>query len=263
MISFFDVHTHTQASEYDNDREEAIKRALGAGVGFINVGTDKESSKKAIEIAEKYPEGVFAAVGLHPSDLESQKEIAGKDFDYDFYKKLALSSEKVVAIGECGLDYSRVTDEELKKRQEIIFKKQIELSLEVKKPLMIHCREAFGDLIRILGGAKLRAPDPGIIHFFTGTLGDAEKLLDLGFYFSFGGVITFTRDYDEAVKFIPLERILLETDAPYVSPVPYRGKRNEPVYVLETAQKLAEIKGAALGKAAQVTTANAKSIFKI
>ncbi len=283
-MKFFDVHTHTQSSGYDHDREEVIQRALDNGVGLINIGTDRESSKKAIAIAEKYQEGVYAVVGLHPSDLESQKEVEGKEFDYEFYKNLALSSPKVVAIGECGLDYFRINDEELKKKQKIIFRKQIELSQDIKKPLMIHCREAFSDLMKILQENMAVAPllrkergvvqtlkslqtrrgeVSGVIHFFSGSIDDARVLMDLGFSFSFGGVLTFTHDYDEVVHFISLNRILLETDAPYVTPVPHRGKRNEPVFVVEVAKRIAEIKGATFDEVAHTTTANAKALFGI
>ncbi|HEY4521601.1 MAG TPA: TatD family hydrolase [Candidatus Paceibacterota bacterium] len=254
----FDVHTHTQDAQYDNDREAVISRALDAGVGMIQVGTDFLMSQKAIELTEKY-ENVYATVGLHPTD--NTKEA----FNYDAYKKLALSSKKVVAIGECGLDYYR--GEGLgardKERQKKIFIEQIKLARELNKPLMIHCREAFEDLIEVLRTTDYKLSTPGIVHFFSGSIEDAKNLMDLGFYFSFGGVLTFTHDYDEQIKFIPLDMILLETDAPYVAPVPYRGKRNEPLYVIEVSKKIAEIKGATLEEVARVTTRNANSVFNI
>ena len=129
---------------------------------------------------------------------------------------------------------------------------------------MVHCRNAFKDLIEILVSCRLSlVANPGVIHFFSGNIEDARKLLGMGFSFSFGGVITFTRDYDEIIKFIPLERILLETDAPYVAPVPYRGKRNEPAYIIETARKLAELKEVDFEKVCDITTSSAKAIFKL
>ena len=198
---------------------------------------------------------MFATVGLHPND--NKKEV----FDHEAYKNLALSSSRVVAIGECGLDYFRGADEAEKARQKDIFIKQIKLAKELNKPLMIHCREAFEDLIKIL--QEVGGGFSGVVHFFNGTTQNAKVLLDMGFYFSFGGVLTFTRDYDEQVKFIPLDKILLETDAPYVAPVPYRGKRNEPLYVVEVAKKIAEIKGATLEEVAHLTTNNALSVFGI
>ena len=187
----------------------------------------------------------------------------GEEFDYEFYKKLA-GHPKAVAIGECGLDYYRLTSD-TKEAQEKAFLQHIELAEEVKKPLMIHCRNAFADLIRILKtqSRKLKADYPGVIHFFSGTTDDAKELLSLGFLFSFGGVITFTRDYDEVVRFIPLERIVLETDAPYVAPLPYRGKRNEPAYVIEVAKKIAELKDLSFEEITGETTKNARNIFGI
>lgn len=287
-VKLFDVHTHTQFAAFAGQIDAVIKRALDAGVWLLNVGTQKGTSAKAIEVAEKYSEGVYAAIGLHPIHTEesyhdrqelgipdyipNSRELEnkgmkgfvsrGEDFDYEYYKKLAQNS-KVIAIGECGLDYYRLT-EETKTKQREVFIKQIELAREVGKPLMIHCRNAFGDLIDILN-TKYKIPNTssGIVHFFTGTTDDAEKLLELGFSFSFGGVITFARDYDDQIKYIPLDRIVLETDAPYVAPTPYRGKRNEPVYVIEAAKKLAEIKNISFEKAAEQTLANARKIFKL
>src|SRR3989344_4051555 len=183
--------------------------------------------------------------------FESREE----KFNYTFYEKLS-QDPKVVAIGECGLDYYRL-EEDTKQKQKEVFEGQIALAQEINKPLMIHCREAFNDLISILkskGG-------PGIVHFFSGTTEDAKELMDLGFSFSFGGVTTFARAYEKLVKSIPLERILLETDAPYFAPVPYRGKRNEPSYVLEVAQKISRVKNIPVEEVAEKTFANAQRIF--
>lgn len=280
-----DVHTHTQFHAFKDDADLVIRRALDAGVWVVNVGTQRDTSAKAVEIADKYAEGVYATIGLHPIHTEKSyhdpQELGivqqsadyesieggfvsrGEMFDYDYYKKLA-ENPKVVAIGECGLDYYRL-GEETKETQKAAFLRQIELSSDVKKPLMIHCRNAFGDLISLLQTTnyKLLTHSQGIIHFFTGTVDDARKLLDLGFSFSFGGVITFARNYDEAIKYIPFDRILLETDAPYVAPVPYRGKRNEPAYVVEVAKKLAEIKKISFDDVAAATTKNALTLFGI
>jgi len=269
MPKLFDVHTHTHFAAYEKDSAEVIRRALDGGTWIVNVGTDKNTSAKAVEVANQYPEGVYATVGLHPNDVGKE------EFDPDYYKKLA-QDKKVVAIGECGLDYYRIKNQELRIKQEGVFKKHIELAREIQKPLMIHCREAFTDLIRILDSCFPSAfgprdwrllhdssQSPGIIHFFSGTLDDAKKLLELGFSFSFGGVITFARDYDEQIKHIPLDRILLETDAPYVTPTPHRGKRNEPAYVEEVAKKLAEIKNTTFDEIAQKTTKNAIHILQL
>ena len=181
-----------------------------------------------------------------------------------------------MGIGECGLDYYRATRDPSSspalaghygagmrqatwKKQKNALELQIVLAREVSKPLMIHCRDAFGDLIDILVACRMSlVARPGVIHFFSGIKDDARALSDLGFSFSFGGVITFTRDYDEVVKYIPLDRILLETDAPYVTPVPYRGKRNEPAYVVEVAKKMAEVRGVSSEEIATQTFANTK-----
>jgi len=242
---------------------------------MVNVGNQKGTSQKAVELANKYPSGVYAAVGLHPIHTSNAyidpEEIEGENgfnsrseyFDYEFYKKLA-SDEKVVAIGECGLDYYRINGEEEKEKQKAVFLEQLKLAREIKKPIMIHCRKAFDDLIFILNSnPQLLNSSPGIIHFFTGTIDDAKKLLEMGFYFTFGGLITYNRQFDDIIKFIPLEKILLETDAPYVAPEPHRGKRNEPVYMESTAKKMAGIKNTPLEKISEQTTQNAFEIFRI
>jgi len=254
-----DSHTHLQFHQFDKDRDEVIRRAFNSGIWMVNVGTDKESSVKAVELANKYKEGVYATVGVHPHE-------ADKDFDYDFYKRLALEP-KVVAIGETGLDYYRSQEIQnsefrIKNLQKEIFIRHIELAKEVQKPLMIHCRDAFSDLIEILNSKFLilNSP-PGVVHFFAGTLEDAKKLLEMGFYFTFGGLITFNQSFNEIIKFLPLEKILLETDAPYVAPLPYRGKRNEPSYIIETAKKMAEIKSVSFEEISKQTTENALKIF--
>lgn len=273
MHRLLDVHSHIQFPVYDADRTDVIKRAKENGVGTIAVGTQKDTSAQAISLAKENPDLVYASVGLHPIHTErsyhDKQELGeggdkdgftsrGEDFNYVLYKKLALSTE-VVAIGECGLDYYRLGDE-TKTRQKDVFLKQIELSREVKKPLMIHCRHAFADLIDILK-SQAGSLIPGVIHFFTGSKEDAAKLMDIGFSFSFGGVITFALEYEDMVRFVPIKNILLETDAPYVAPVPYRGKRNEPVYVMQTAKKIAELKSLSYEEVAAQTTSNAVKLF--
>lgn len=272
-----DSHTHVQFAVFKDDADEVIKRAIDAGIWIVNVGSQKDTSKAAVEIAGKYLEGVYAVVGMHPahaneSHYDFEELGAGKSFttrgeifDYGYYKNLA-ENPKVVAIGECGLDYYRIDESEsdVKEKQKIAFIQHIELANEIKKPLMIHCREAFPDLIDALkaNSYKLQAI-PGIIHFFSGTEFEATELLNMGFYFTFGGVITFSRDYDEIINTIPLNRILLETDAPYVSPEPHRGKRNEPLYIEHVAKKMAEIRGVDLEEIAHHTNENARTVFKI
>ncbi|MEK7162492.1 MAG: TatD family hydrolase [Patescibacteria group bacterium] len=270
-MKLFDVHTHVQFAAFKDDWREVIKRALDRKIWLINVGTQKDASAQAIEISKYYSEGVYAAVGLHPIHTEKSYhdeqelggaggfESRGEEFDYEYYKKLA-ENPKVVAIGECGLDYYRL-GEETKKKQRGAFEKQIQLAEEIGKPLMIHCRNAFADLVDILSASRFTLQVPGTIHFFSGTKDDAKKLMEFGFSFSFGGVITFTHDYDEVIRYIELDKILLETDAPYVAPVPHRGKRNEPSYVIEVAKKIAELKKISLEEVAEITFQNAERIF--
>jgi TatD DNase family protein len=272
--TLFDIHTHVHFAAFAEDKNAVIQRALDAGVWMINVGTQRDTSRMAIETADAYDTGVYAAVGLHPIHTEKSyhdtQELGsdgaefvsrGEMFSYDYYKKLAVH-KKVVAIGECGLDYYRL-GEDTKQTQSNTFLRHIQLAHDIQKPLMIHCRNAFNDLIAILKSnfKYLKSNDPGVIHFFTGSTDDAKKLLDLGFLFSFGGVVTFARDYDDVLRYIPLDRIVLETDAPYVAPIPYRGKRNEPVYIAEVAKKISEVISIPEKTISTETTKNALRLF--
>ena len=280
-VKFFDAHAHVQFAAFTSDFHEVINRALECGVGMVNVGTQKDTSCRAVELAHNY-KNVYAAVGLHPihtsksyhdvqelGDTSKAKGFTsrGEEFNHDYYKELALDP-KVVAIGECGFDLYRSEqgrDREVQiEMQKKAFIKQIELAGEVRKPLMIHCRSAFRDLIETLNTKyRILNSPPGIIHFFSGTKEDAKQLLDMGFYFTFGGVITFVRDYDEVIDMIPLDRILSETDAPYVTPAPHRGKRNEPLYVIEVAKKLAEVKNVSEEEMRVQVLKNAEQVFNI
>ena len=253
MPKYFDIHSHLNFKDYDNDFDKVINRLKETDTSTITVGTDLESSKRAVELADRYEE-IYACIGIHPVDKKGEK------FDVTKFEEL-IKHPKVVAIGECGLDYYRL-EPETKEKQKAAFLRQIELAYEVKKPLMIHCRQAFADLIDILQATNYKL-QPSIVHFFSGTKEDAKHLLDMGFSFSFGGVITFTKDYDEVVRYIPMDRITLETDAPYVTPTPYRGKRNEPLYVAEVAKKIAELKSIPLDEIATLTTQNSRRIFNI
>lgn len=282
-IHFFDAHTHVQFSGYDADRAEVFERARAADVWMMNVGTQRDTSAVAVELAEKYGEGVYAAIGLHPihtsKSYHDAQELGGGEaakaftsrgeiFDMDYYRKLALHP-KTLAIGECGLDYFRFNEDEDRemqiKKQKAALLAQMELSREVKKPLMIHCRNAFPDIIQMFqeNSSFFNVGAPGVIHFFTGTPADAQALVDLGFAFTFGGVVTFARNYDESIKLIPLDRILSETDAPYVAPMPYRGKRNEPAYIVEAVKKLAELKNISAEEMKEQIWKNAKRVFGI
>lgn len=256
---FFDIHSHLNDARFDPDRDEVIARTLEGGVWTISVGTDRESSRDVVTLAEAH-EGMFASVGIHPTDKTDER------FDEPYFHELA-SSPNVVAIGECGLDYFRASDasDAEKQRQKKLFESQLELAVRAGKPLMIHCREAHRDMIDILAAKKKEYGDKlwGNIHFFTADADVAKRYLDLGWSISFPGVITFAREYDDAVRYAPLAMIMAETDSPYAAPIPYRGKRNEPLYVAETVKKIAELREEPFETVAPVLVANAFRVFNI
>jgi TatD DNase family protein len=267
---FVDNHAHLNFNAFKDDLLEVIARAKEAGVAVINVGTQKDTSVRAVEIAAQN-DGVYAIVGLHPvhtgKSFHDEKEIGeggqeftsrGEVFDYDFYKNLT-KNPKVVGIGECGLDYYRL-EEDTKSVQKKAFEEQIRLSLETGKALMLHIREAYEDSIEILKSHNVSKAN---VHFFAGSKEIAKQFLDLGFTLSFTGVITFAKEYEELVDYIPLDRILSETDCPYVAPKPYRGKRNEPAYVVEVVKKIAEIKAVAFEDVTAQLRENSKRLFGI
>jgi TatD DNase family protein len=281
MPRYIDIHAHVNFKAFDQDRDAVIKRALDNDTWVINVGTQVDTSRSAIELAHKYPEGVYAVIGLHPihtgasyhdkeelgpafakaSDGQGKKEgffSRGEKFNKDTYREL-LKDKKVVALGECGLDYYRLDKESIEKQKKA-FIEQIELANEAGKPLMLHIREAYADALELL---KKYAKVKGVVHFFAGNQEEAKGFLDLGFMLSFTGVLTFTHNYDEVVKSTPLDMILADTDCPYVAPVPYRGKRNEPAYVKEIVKKIAEIKNLPEVEVAEAVVANARRIFRI
>ncbi|MCW8858376.1 MAG: YchF/TatD family DNA exonuclease [Deltaproteobacteria bacterium] len=251
-----DSHAHLDSSQYDGDRAETITRARDNGISHIlTIGCDLESSAKNIAIAEEY-EQIYAAVGVHPHDAT---EINAAALDK---LRLMLSHPKVVALGEIGLDYFR--DRSPRDIQRNAFREQIRLAKELKKPLIIHDRDAHDEVVQILEEEDAAAVG-GVLHCFSGDLAMAQKCLALGFYLSFPGPITYPKNAltRNIVKAIPLDRILVETDCPYLAPQKYRGKRNEPAYVRYTAEKLAEIKGLSLEDVARITSRNCFDLFTI
>ncbi len=296
-MTHIDIHTHTNLAAFKDDRDAVIRRALDAGVWMVNVGTQLDTSKRAVALLDQYPEGVYATVGLHPihtsasfhdeeelgdelrvlAPLESRSKgtVAAKSslsftgftsrgevFDPEAYRTLA-AHPKVVAIGECGLDYYRDPTDEEKKRQVVAFEAQIALANEVGKPLMLHLRSgqggnAYRDAYGIL---KKQAKVRGDAHFFAGSVEDATLFWDMGYSTSFTGVITFTHDYDEAVKAAPADLIHAETDAPYVAPKPYRGQRNEPLYVREVVTRMAAVRGIETERLQQQLMTNAYDLL--
>jgi TatD DNase family protein len=279
MPKYIDIHSHLNLNAFKDDYKEVIQRSLDSDTWVINVGTQLDTSRRAVEIAGEYAEGVYAIVGLHPvhtsASYHDEQELGeggteftsrGEVFDKDAYREL-LKNPKVVGIGECGLDYYRCTEETIAKQKQA-FIAQIELANEFGKPLMLHIRNnkvdkehnAYVDAIELL---KQHATVKGDVHFFAGTPEEAQMYVDFGFTLSFTGVVTFTHDYDEVIRNTPLEMLMSETDAPYVAPVPHRGKRNEPVYVSETVKKIAEIKGLGEEEVAKTLVMNAKRVFDI
>jgi TatD DNase family protein len=259
MSIIFDSHCHPQFPQYEKDRDEVIKQTLEMGVFMICVGTDSRTSKEALGLAEAY-EGIWAAIGLHPNDNLDE------EFDEEEFRDL-LEHPKAVAMGEIGLDYYRTEKPEDQEIQKKRFEKQLNLIEKVGKPVILHFRDSqkgsagrvHTDAIGMLKDRKLE----GVAHSFTGNLEEARQYLKLGFHLGFNGIITFARQYDEIVRETPLDRLLLETDAPYLTPEPYRGKRNEPAYVMEVAKKVAELKGETLEKVIEQTTRNCKNLFRL
>ncbi len=258
-MDFVDTHAHLNFSHFKENYREVIERARKSGVrAIINVGTSEKASRRAIEIANEYEKGVYATVSLHPI-------YAHKEFDYKKMKELA-SDEKVVAIGETGLDYHYNSDNIERKKE--VFREVIKLGLELKKPFIFHCREARDDFMEIIDKyrSKLKSGQiRAVMHCFPGDRDFAKEVLDLGMMISYTGLVTFTKrdDQIEAVKNIPLDRLMIETDCPFMAPEPFRGKTNEPKYVVEIAKKIAEIKNISVEKVASKTTKNAIDFFGI
>lgn len=278
-----DTHTHVQFRGFKGEADKVMNRALAEGITVINVGTQKDTSKEAVEMLALYSKNVYAVVGLHPlhtfsqyvDEEESHFLTREEIFDYEYYKVLA-QNDRVVGIGECGLDYYRLPADlentEIKKRQLATFEAQIKLVLELNKVLCVHTRpsqgtqDAYRDLYEILRVAKIENANLRFeVHCYTGDVEHALKFVELGGFIGVNGILTFDKTgvSAEVVKNIPLEKILLETDAPYLTPIPFRGKRNEPLYVKHVAEKVAEVKGVTLAKVAEITTQNAVELFEL
>ncbi len=284
---YIDTHAHLNINAFAGDWRAVIDRCAEEGVVVINVGTQQDTSKKAVEIAQETDNG-YAIIGLHPvhtsASYHDESELGenmkgftsrGEVFDTEFYRALATSSKKVVAIGECGYDYYHLSSD-TKLVQEAAFIAQIKLANELDLPLMIHTRDAKGNQASSKAEAgvgnvyddtyatlKQYAKVPGNIHFYAGNWEQAKKFLELGFTISFTGVITFARDYEEVVMKAPLNMIHGETDCPYVAPVPYRGKRCEPLMVTEVYKKIAVIKGVDEEVVREQLLQNARWLYKL
>ncbi len=269
-MKYFDAHTHVNFAAYADDRDEVIQRAKDEGVGMNVVGTQIDTSREAVALAEAH-DHIYATIGLHPvhtaKSYHDEKELGeggkeftsrGELFDAKAYEALGRS-DRVIAIGECGLDYYRV-EENTKEVQIQAFIEHIELANTLQKPLMLHIRNAYEDALEVL---KAHTKVQGDVHFFAGDWETAKKFLDIGFTLSFTGVVTFTHDYDEVVKNTPLDMLLSETDAPYITPVPFRGKRNESAYVPYIVKAIAGIRGEDEEAVRKQLLANAARVFSI
>lgn len=286
---YFDIHSHVAFKDYDQDLEEVLQRMRDESVWTITVGVNKATSEDAVKFGEG-KEGFFSTVGLHPNDTEKET------FSESEYKSLILNP-KVVGVGECGLDYYRLQrgnerDSSLaipkqgkvessayyhlngdvgaiKKRQAREFEKHIDFAIKYDKPLMIHGRPSRGtvdtylDMLAVLESKKREVGEKlrGNIHFFVGTVDIARRFYTIGFTTSFTGVLTFAREYDDVVKFAPLEMLMTETDAPYATPNPFRGRRNEPLYVKYVVGAIASIRGIGEEVAREATVQNALKMF--
>ncbi len=278
-----DTHAHLNFQAFEKDCAQVIERSFSNGIKFIiNVGSQLDTSSKAIELADKFKNlpphlistgifgikltnsapircgGLYAAVGLHP--IHAGDEV----FDFEIYKKLT-QNKKVVAIGETGLDYFHIKDEKLIKLQKEIFLSHIKLAQELDLPLILHCRgikkepnKAYQEMLEIL---KKERANKGVIHCFSSNLDIAKEFLALGFYIGFTGITTFSKELENVVSGIPLDKILTETDCPYLAPVPYRGKRCEPWHVKFTIEKIAQIKGLSFPETEKQTEQNAINLF--
>ena len=262
---YFDVHSHVSFSDYDKDRDEVLDRMKADGVASIIVGVDFKSSEGALKLAELH-ENLYASIGVHPAD--NRKET----FDPKKYETL-VNNPNVVAIGECGLDYFRIDENDVdeKNRQRNIFLTQIDFAAKNKKAMMLHCRPRRGtfdtylETLETLEEKKKEYGDKlfGNVHFFVGNTAIARRFYDINFTTSFTGVITFAHNYDDTIRAAPINMLLAETDCPFATPVPFRGKRNEPIYVEKVVRRIAEIRGEDFETVRGALVENAYRVFSI
>ena len=252
----FETHAHYDDERFEEDRDALITSMPGRGVGtIINVGASIESTKTTLALSEKYP-FVYAAVGVHPSD------ISGLNEETFAWLKEQTKKEKVAAVGEIGLDYYWEKEERARARQQVVFARQMELARELKLPVIVHDRDAHADCMEI----TRRYPDViGVYHCYAGHIEMARELLERGYYLSFTGVITFknAKKAIEVIREVPIERLMVETDSPYMAPEPFRGRRNSSLYVYRMAEKIAEIKGMPVEDVERITTENGRRLFGI
>ncbi|MBD3238339.1 MAG: YchF/TatD family DNA exonuclease [Candidatus Moranbacteria bacterium] len=272
-----DSHAHLSFQAYGSNRREVIDEALEQKIWFIGIGSNFQTSRQAVELAQDYSLGVYASIGVHPIHVYNE------DFDRDCLLDLARNNEKVVAIGETGLDYyhifnhagklkqSNLKPEVIKGKQKQVFSNHLDLARLLNLPLILHCRshldnDAHQDLLEMLTQYKARYNDfdlRGVIHCYTGGIAIAKRYLELGFYLGFTGIITYSQSYDKLLKFLPMERILIETDSPFLTPEPYRDETNQPNYVELVAEKVAQVKALKLDQVAQETVRTTIKLFDL
>ena len=252
-MRFTDTHTHIYAGEFNPDREALIRKAISNGItDFYMPNIDSSSIEPMLAVEKQFPENCFAMMGLHPCSVKE-----------DYEKELQIVKDwftrrKFTAVGEIGIDL--YWDKTFLKEQQIAFRTQIELALQYEVPIVIHCRESFKEIMDVL--KEFKSLPKGIFHCFSGTYEQAMKTLELGFLLGIGGVLTFKNaGLDKVIEKIDLDHLVLETDAPYLAPVPYRGKRNEPSHLLEVVKKLSQIHNISVEEIARVTSSNAKKLF--
>jgi TatD DNase family protein len=281
---YIDTHCHLNFKDFKEDADAVISRSLAGNTQMILVSSEQKTSRRAVEYANKYESGVYAAIGLHPIHLEdisvkndsaegkyefkSQAEV----FDYDYYYNLAHDNKKVVAIGEIGLDYYHLPADKnipaVKLKQQKVLKELLLLAHNLDLPVIIHCREAHEDLLPLLTDfyqqhKSNQTKEWGVIHCFSGDEKLAAQYQKLNLMVSFTGLITFAKNWDEVIKNFPLEKIMIETDAPYMAPIPFRGQRNEPLHVKYVAERMAQLKGLTAEEVEEKTFANAQRVFGI
>jgi TatD DNase family protein len=261
-----DSHAHLNFKDFKDDGPQVIADCLNSDIWVVNVGAQLSTSRRAVDIAGRYEKGIFATVGHHPIHAIGSS-FNSEEYLKDEYAKLIELSKKVVAVGEIGIDFFH--DDNNFEKQKEIFLSQISLAKEYDLPIILHSRNskdgkrnAYAEILKVLKKEKV---ERGVIHCYGGTLEEAKEFLALGFFVGFTGVITFpkTEKLSEVIHFLPLERILVETDCPYLAPVPHRGQRNMPQYVKFVAEKIATIKEVDYQQVAEATFNNAKKLFKI
>jgi TatD DNase family protein len=256
-MRLFDTHAHLHFPDFADDLDAVLERARAAGVrGMVTIGTDRDTNGTVVELAKRLPD-VWATVGIHPHDAAEATEA-----DFEEMERLASEEARVVGFGEMGLDFFRnLSPPDVQKK---VFRRQIDIARRARKPVVVHCRDAHEDVLAILG--EERAGDTGgVMHCFSGDVEIARRCLDLGLYISLAGPVTYknARALPDVARFVPEDRLVVETDCPYLPPTPHRGKRNEPAYVALTAEHVAALRGADAESLCDSLTANAARLFRI